>query len=132
MHKLCYDEQVSTNQEVASKIHSEVEFSSGQPTNSASMLPVLPVVTQQPLTRMCSSHVAHLQASGLSESTVQIIVCSVEEVVSDVQNQAREAVLQIFSPETKKSEMYNKIKHTLNQLDNPFITFNTETMTKIF
>ena len=51
-----------------------------------------------------------------------------EKVFNDVQSQAREAVLQTFSPETKESDIYKKkIEHSLNQLDNPFSTFNTQT-----
>ncbi len=49
-----------------------------------------------------------------------------EEVISDVQGQAREAVLQTFSSETKESEIYKKVEYCLNQLDNPFSTFNTQ------
>lgn len=37
-----------------------------------------------------------------------------------------EAVLQTFSSETKKSEIHQKIEHSLNQLGNSFSTFNTE------
>lgn len=58
------------------------------------------IVPDQQLSSMCGSIVAHLQASGLSESTVQTIVCSMEEVINDVQSRAQEAVLTNFSPET--------------------------------
>lgn len=127
VHSYSCDEQVDTNQEADMQRHSEVEFTSDQPSTSASILQVPPVLTQNPLDRMCGSIVAHLQTSGLSESVVQTIVCSMEEVVNDVQSQAREAVLQVFSPETKESEIYKKIEHSLNKLDNPFSTLNTET-----
>ena len=132
VHSYSHDEQVDTNQEADLQRHSEVEFTSDQPSNSASILQVCPVLTQNPLDRMCSSIVAHLQTSGLSESMVQTIVCSMEEVVSDVQSQARETVLQTFSPETKESEIYKKIEHSLNKLDNPFSTINTDKKTEIF
>lgn len=49
-----------------------------------------------------------------------------EEVISDVQGRAQEAVLQTFSSETKESEIYKKVEHCLNQLDNPFSKFNTQ------
>lgn len=39
-----------------------------------------------------------------------------EEVISDVQTQAREAVLQTFSSETKESEIYKKIEHNLKSI----------------
>ena len=121
------DEPVNTNQEVATQKHFEFEFSSDEPkTSAAPMLQVPPVITQNSIERMCGSIVAHLQTSGISQSTVQTIVCSVEEVISDVQSQAREAVLQTFSSETKESEIHKKIEHSLNQLGNPFSTFNTD------
>ncbi|XP_041823596.1 uncharacterized protein LOC121628577 [Melanotaenia boesemani] len=91
------------------------------------MLQAPPVVTQKSLVGMCGSIVAHLQASGLSENTVQTIVSSMEEVVNDVHMQAREAAFQTFSPEAKESDIYKEIELSLNQLDNPFSTFNTET-----
>lgn len=113
---------------MATQRHFEFGSSSDQPTTSAaSMLQVPPVITQNSLERMCGSIVSHLQTSGISQSTVQTIVCSMEEVISDVQVQARETVLQTFSAETKESEIYKKVERCLNQLDNPFSTFNTQT-----
>ena len=110
--------------------HSDVELSSDEPTTSASLLQVPPVITPNSLDSMCGSIVAHLQASGVPESTVQTIVSSMEEVVSDVQIQTREAVFQTFSAENKESEMCKKIEHSLNKLDNPFSKLNTETKRK--
>lgn len=122
-----HDEVVDTNQEVATQRHFEFESLSEQPTTSAaSMLQVPPVITQNSLERMCSSVVSHLQTSGCSQSTIQTIVCLMEEVISDVQGRAQEAVLQTFSSETKESEIYKKVEHCLNQLDNPFSKFNTQ------
>ena len=46
---------------------------------------------------MCGSVVAQLQASGVAESTVQAIVGSMEELVSDIHMQVREAVLSCTS-----------------------------------
>lgn len=116
-----HEELVDTNQEVATHRHFEFDSLSEQPTTSAaSMLQVPPAITQNSLERMCSSVVSHLENSGCSQSTIQRIVCSIEEVISDVQGRAQEAVLQTFSSETKESEIYKKVEHCLNQLDNPF------------
>ena len=84
--------------------HSDVELSSDEPTTSASLLQVPPVITPNSLDSMCGSIVAHLQASGVPESTVQTIVSSMEEVVSDVQIQTREAVFQTFSAEIRSQK----------------------------
>lgn len=84
------------------------------------------IVPDQQLSSMCGSIVAHLQASGLSESTVQTIVCSMEEVINDVQSRAQEAVLTNFSSETTSSDLHKNIEHSFNQLSNPFSELNTE------
>lgn len=84
------------------------------------------VVPEQQLSSMCGSIVAHLQASGVSQSTVQTIVCSMEEVINDVQSRAQETVLTNFSSETTSSDLRKKIEDSFNQLNNPFSELNTE------
>lgn len=104
------DELVDTNQEVATQRHFEFESLSEQPTiSAASMLQVPPVITQNSLERMYSSVVSH---SGCSQSTIQTIVCR-------------------WRKSLVISEIYKKVEHCLNQLDNPFSKFNTDEETKI-
>ena len=78
VHSHHHDEQVDTNQEEDMQRHSDVELSSDEPTTSASLLQVPPVITPNSLDSMCGSIVAHIQASGVAESTVQTIGSSME------------------------------------------------------
>ncbi|MEQ2188632.1 hypothetical protein GOODEAATRI_016986, partial [Goodea atripinnis] len=83
-----YDKHAETQQDVVKETHSQGDLLSDEPSTSVSVSQVPTIIKQDSLVGMCGSIVAHLQASGLSES-VQTIICSVEEVVSDVHSQAR-------------------------------------------
>lgn len=124
---------VDTTQDFPTQCVDEVQFSSNQPksSTSAATSEAFHVRSQSSdgmsqLPSMCGSIVAHLQAAGICESTVQTIVSSMEEVVNDVHNQAREAVLKTFSPEETNSDVFKKVEHCFDQLDNPFSALNTE------
>ncbi len=84
-----------------------------------------PVENRQ-LTDMCSAIVAQVQAAGVSENTVQCLVGSMEELVSDVHAQARDTVLKCLSSEVP-GQTLDKVKDCFNQLENPFSCLNTET-----
>lgn len=47
-----------------------------------------------------------------------------EEIVNDVQDQAREAVLKVVR--SSSSDLTQIIEDSLNRLDNPFSMFNSE------
>jgi len=82
-------------------------------------------VDNRRLLDMCSSIVAQVQASGVSESTVQCLVGSMEELVGDVHAQARDAVLKCISSEAS-SQALDKVEECFQQLENPFSLLNTE------
>lgn len=126
------DHPVDPVQDVATQSVSDMEFSIDQPACSTG-LPgssitsnQIPVASQ--LTSMCGSVVAHLQGSGLSETIVQTIVSSMEEIVNDVQGQARGAVLKVVS--SSSSDLTQKVEDSLKSLDNPFSMFNSEAKRK--
>lgn len=73
---------------------------------------------------LCASVVAQLQASGVAESTVQAMVGSMEELVNDIQKQAKEAVLSCTS-EIKGMDLEKKVEDCFDHLENPFSTLNT-------
>lgn len=73
----------------------------------------------------CGSVVAQLQASGVAESSVQAIVGSIEELVSDIHMQVREAVLSCTSSEIQGTDLEKKVKNCFDQLENPFSVLNT-------
>lgn len=60
VHRQQHDEQALPYQEVDTKIHSEVEFFSDQPSTSASLLQDPPSVPQNSLKAMCGSRIAPL------------------------------------------------------------------------
>ncbi|KAK0136978.1 hypothetical protein N1851_026844 [Merluccius polli] len=86
---------------------------------------ILPSVTQLLLKKgklldMCSSIIAQVQASGVSESTVQSLVGSMEELVNDVHVQAQDAVLKCHPSEVTEQAV-DKVKDCFEQLENPFL-----------
>lgn len=84
-----------------------------------------PVENRQ-LMDMCSAIVAQVQAAGVSENTVQCLVGSMEELVSDVHAQARDTVLKCLSSEVP-GQTLDKVNECFHQLENPFSCLNTET-----
>lgn len=89
-------------------------------------LPSAAPLEKRQLFDMCSSIIAQIQASGVSESTVQSLVCSVEELVNDVHVQAQESVLKCLSSEVSEQTL-DKVKDRFEQLENPLSLLNTET-----
>ena len=75
---------------------------------------------------MCSSIIAQVQASGVAESTVQSLVCSLEQLVNDVHIQAQDSVLKCLSTEVTEQAL-DKAKECFENLENPFSPLNTET-----
>ncbi len=74
---------------------------------------------------MCSSVIAQVQASGVSESTVECLVGSVEELVNDIHAHAKEAVVECL-PSDASRETLEKVEDCFDQLENPFSSLNTE------
>lgn len=74
---------------------------------------------------MCGSVVAQLQASGAAESTVQMMVESMEAIVTDLHRHAKETILKSTS-ELKDTGFLKKIEEGFDELDNPFTDFNTQ------
>lgn len=73
---------------------------------------------------MCASAVAQLRAAGLSQSSVNHFVSSMEEVVFEIQSQAKDVALQCLS--SQDTEIKNKIEQSLEKLENPFTPLNSE------
>lgn len=73
---------------------------------------------------MCASAVAQLVAAGISQSTVNSFVLSMEEVFFEIHNQAKDAALQCLSP--KDTDNKNKLEQSFHKLENPFTPLNSE------
>ena len=76
--------------------------------------------------RFCAYATLVHEAPGVSESTMQSLVGSMEEFVNDVHVQAQDTVLKCLSSEVTEQTL-NKVKDCFEQLDNPFSSLNTET-----
>lgn len=73
---------------------------------------------------MCATAIAQLKAAGLSQSNVNTFVSSMEEVIFEIQSQAKDVALQCLSPQN--TENTNKIEQSFQKLENPFTPLNTE------
>ncbi|KAJ8274815.1 hypothetical protein COCON_G00094400 [Conger conger] len=73
---------------------------------------------------MCATAVAQLKAAGLSQSTVNSFVSTMEEVVSKIHSQAKDAALQCLSPQDTENK--NSIEQSFQKLENPFTPLNSE------
>ncbi|XP_053491310.1 uncharacterized protein LOC128614059 isoform X1 [Ictalurus furcatus] len=126
VHSHTMDQEIDTNQDLSTQGEYEAECSNDRPNSVATLHTSQSSVVTSQLSSMCGSIVAHLQASGLSESAVQTIVYSVEEVVNDVKIQARDAVLKTDTPESTSSDTCRRTEHCFDHLGNPFSALNTE------
>lgn len=88
--------------------------------NSANVLPVPNNSTRD----MCASAIAQLQVAGVSQSVVNNLVLSMEEIIMEVQNQTKDATLKCLS--SHKTDVKAKIEQTFKTLENPFTALNTE------
>jgi len=72
---------------------------------------------------MCASAIAQLQAAGVGQTTVNTFVSSMEEVVEEIQGQAKDMATCTYSndPETVK-----KIEQSFEDMENPFTSLNSE------
>jgi len=94
-------------------------------SNSA---PSDPVLLNKSLVDSCAATVAELKVAGVGETIINTLVTSMEEIVDDIHNQAKESVKQCLSlQEPIKSEVECKIDQCFEQMENPFGALNSET-----
>ena len=71
---------------------------------------------------------AELKVAGVGETIINSLVTSMEEIVDDIHNQAKESVKQCLSlQEPIKSEVECKIDQCFEKIENPFGVLNSET-----
>ncbi|KAL3989131.1 hypothetical protein ACER0C_013449 [Sarotherodon galilaeus] len=73
---------------------------------------------------MCASTVAQLRAAGLSQSTVNSFVSSMEEVFFEIHTQAKDAALQSLPSQDTTSK--KKLEQSFENFENPFTLLNSE------
>ncbi|KAK2845982.1 hypothetical protein Q7C36_010836 [Tachysurus vachellii] len=79
---------------------------------------------------MCASAVAQLKVAGLSQSAISGFVSSMEEVVFEIQSQAKDAALLCLSPNYIATK--RKIESSIEHLKNQFTLLNSEAKRKTF
>ncbi len=108
--------------EDAAVVHNAV----GQPSNSdvatCSKDSSLPVPGKN-TTDLCASALAQLQAAGVSQTTIDTFVMSMEEVVQDIQDQVKETAMNcLFSENT---DIKSSIEQSFHEIENPFTMLNS-------
>ncbi|XP_056289148.1 uncharacterized protein LOC130205674 [Pseudoliparis swirei] len=84
------------------------------------------VLLQKSLVHSCAATIAELKVAGVGESTIHSLVISMEEIVNDIHNQAKESVKSSLSlQEPVKSDIEGKIDQCFEKMENPFNAFNS-------
>lgn len=74
----------------------------------------------------CSAVISDLKAAGVGQSTLNSVVISMEEIVQDIHQHAKETVIKdVFSNE-RETEMCKKVEACFEGLENPFTILNSE------
>lgn len=94
---------------------------SEEAASTSQVLPVSNTSTHD----LCASAIAQLQVAGVSQSTLNGFVSSMEDVVLEVQSQAKTAALKCLS--LQDTSMKAKIEQSFKKLENPFTSLNSET-----
>lgn len=78
------------------------------------------------LVNSCAAVISDLKAAGVGQSVVNPVVNSMEEIVQDIQQHAKETVIKhVFSNE-RETEMCKKVEACFDELENPFSVLNSE------
>ncbi|XP_023817614.1 uncharacterized protein LOC111948487 isoform X1 [Oryzias latipes] len=119
-------EQTEPEEESVDTVDSDVRNDSQLAINenTASISQVVPVSDRSTLD-LCASAIAQLQVAGVAQSTLNGFVSSMEEVVMDIQSQAKATALKCLAPQDKRLKI--KVEKSFEKLENPFTSFNSET-----
>lgn len=79
------------------------------------------------LVNSCAAVISDLNAAGVGQSVVNSVVISMEEIVKDIQQHAKQTVIKnlVFSDE-RETETCKKVEACIDELENPFTIFNSE------
>lgn len=72
----------------------------------------------------CAATVAELKVAGVGETTINSLVISMEEIVDDIHNQAKESVKKCLS--LQEPDIECKIDQCFEKMENPFGVLNSE------
>ena len=78
------------------------------------------------LVNSCAAVISDLKAEGVGQSVVNFVVISMEEIVQDIQQHAKETVIKRVFSDERKTEMCKKVEACFEELENPFTVLNSE------
>ncbi|KAL7861733.1 hypothetical protein SRHO_G00131740 [Serrasalmus rhombeus] len=84
----------------------------------------VPEVSNKNILDMCASAVVQVQVAGVGQGIVNDLVCSLEEIVHEIQNHFRETVLKQLPSEN--TQCVNQVKQSLSEIENPFTQLNSK------
>ncbi|KAI2644933.1 hypothetical protein H4Q32_026114 [Labeo rohita] len=88
-------------------------------SSNVSSLPI----SSKNTTDMCASAIAQLQAAGVSQTTINTFVTSMEEVVQDIQDQVKETALRCLS--SQNTDIKSEVEQSFETVENPFTSLNS-------
>ncbi|XP_045079821.1 uncharacterized protein LOC121578283 isoform X2 [Coregonus clupeaformis] len=74
----------------------------------------------------CAAVISDLKAAGVGQSTVNTVVISMEEIVQDIHQHAKETVIKHVFSNGRETEMCKKVEACFEGLENPFTVLNSE------
>lgn len=83
-------------------------------------------LSAEDLVNSCASAISDLKAAGVGQSVVNSVVISMEEIVQDIQQHAKETVVQHVFSDERESETCKKVEACFDGLENPFTILNSE------
>lgn len=78
------------------------------------------------LVNSCAAVISDLKAAGVGQSTVNSVVISMEELVQDIHQHAKETVIKTVFSDERETEMCKKVVACFQELENPFTILNSE------
>ncbi|XP_041825358.1 uncharacterized protein LOC121629700 [Melanotaenia boesemani] len=78
------------------------------------------------LVNSCAAVISDLKAAGVGHSVVNSVVISMEEIVQDIQQHAKETVIKHVFNDERETEMCKKVEACFEELENPFTILNSE------
>lgn len=78
------------------------------------------------LVNSCASVISDLKAAGVGQSVVNSVVISMEEIVQDIQEHAKETVVKHVFSDERETETCKKVEACFDELENPFTILNSE------
>ena len=85
-----------------------------------------PALSSEHLVNSCASVISDLKAAGVAQSVVNSFVTSMEDIVQEIHEHAKESVIQGVFRDQRDTETCKNVEGCFNQLENPFTALNSD------